>query len=95
VTNFVSSNLITSDGAQSMANNDLNVSLSSAWTVTLQVPPMPIFDIDDCVLITRPRVGLNNALCVIDTITHAIRYADLTSITGRILKNNVPPTRSG
>lgn len=88
IPNFVSSSLVTSAGAQAMANNDLQVALSSAWTVTLQIPPNPILDIDDVVMVTRPRVGLNNALVVIDTITHAIRYADLTSFTGRILSNN-------
>ncbi len=88
IPNFVSSSLITDAGAQNMANNDLQVALSSSWTVTLQIPPNPILDIDDVVLVTRPRVGLNNALVVIDTITHAIRYADLTSFTGRILSNN-------
>lgn len=90
VPEFVSSSLITDAGAQNMANNDLLVALSSAWTCTLQIPPNPIFDIDDVVSITRPRVGLNNAYMVIDTITHAVKYADLTSITGRILSNNNP-----
>lgn len=87
---FVSSSLVTPVGAQEMANNDLQASLSSAWTCTLQIPPNPIFDIDDVVSITRPRVGFNNAYVVIDTITHGIRYADLTSITGRVLSNNNP-----
>jgi hypothetical protein len=87
VPDFVASSLVTTSGAQDMANTQLQVALSSSWTVTLQIPPNPIFDIDDVVTVTRPRVGLNNAKVVIDTITHAVNYADLTSFTGRILSN--------
>ena len=90
IPNFVSSSLVTSTSAQSMADNMLQASLSQAWTVTLQIAPNPIFDIDDVVAITRARVGLNNAYVVIDTITHNIRYGDLTTITGRVLSNNNP-----
>ncbi len=88
IPNFVSSSLITDAGAQSMANNDLQQALSSSWTITLQVPQLPILDIDDVVQVTRPRVGLNNALVVIDAITHAVRFADVTAISGRVLSNN-------
>ncbi len=90
IPNFVSSSLINSSNAQEMANNQLQASLSQAWTVTMQIAPNPIFDIDDVVAITRARVGLNNAYVVIDTITHNIRYGDLTTITGRVLSNNNP-----
>lgn len=87
---FVASSLVSSGAAaQAMANNDLTVALSSAWNVTLQIPPNPILDVDDVISITRPRVGLKNALVVIDSITHNIRYADLTSITGRVLSNQL------
>jgi hypothetical protein len=88
IPNFVSSSLVTSVGAQAMANNDLQVALSSSWQVTLQIPPNPILDVDDVVIVTRPRVGLNNARVVIDLLSHSIRYADLSSFTGRVLSNN-------
>jgi len=95
VPNFVSSNLVTAAGAQQMANTMLQVALSSAWTVTLQVPPNPIFDIDDVITVTRPRVGLYNARVVVDTITHGISYADTTLMTGRVISNNPPATPPG
>ena len=89
VTNFVSSSLVTKDGAQDMADTDLQQALSSAWGVTFSAPPNPIFDVDDVVTLTRPRVGLNAAVVVIDTITHTFNYADLMQLTGRILTNEV------
>lgn len=85
IPNFVASSLVTAAGAPAMAANDLQVALSSSWTVTLSIPPMPILDIDDVVTITRPRVGLNNVKVVIDTITHSIRYADISTFTGRVV----------
>jgi hypothetical protein len=87
VINFVQSNLVTAAGAQNMANNDLSVALSSAWTCTLTIAPNPFLNIDDVVIVTRPRVGLNKAVMVIDTITQTWNYADTQSITGRILSN--------
>ena len=92
VPNFVSSSLVTASGAQQMANTDLQVALSSAWTCTLTSAPNPILDVDDVVSVTRPRVGLSGALMVIDTITHAIRYADSMAVTGRLFY--VPATSS-
>lgn len=85
VPNFVSSSLVTSVGGQAEANNDLQVALSSAWTITLTAPPNPIFDIDDVVTVTRPRVGISNQKMVIDTITQSVRYSDTMLITGRVL----------
>ena len=89
VPNFLQSSLVTSgQTAQSMANNELQQALSKAWTVTLGVAPNPIFDVSDIVTVTRPRVGLNNAYCVLDTITHTFNYADIMYLTGRVLSNN-------
>ena len=88
VPNFVSSSLVTSAGAQQMANTDLEVATSTAWQVTITVPPNPILDVDDVVSITRARVGLNNALVVLDTITHSTEYSDNMAITGRVITNN-------
>lgn len=87
VPSFISSSLITSQGAQAMANTQLQAALSSAWQCTLSIAPNPMFDVDDVVVVTRPRVGLNNAVMVLDTITQTFNYADLMMITGRILTN--------
>ena len=87
VPNFVTSSLITTDGAQDTANTDLNQALSAAWTVTITTAPMSIFDVDSVVTVTRPRVGLNNALVVVDTVTNTLNYADTDQVTGRILTN--------
>jgi hypothetical protein len=87
VPNFVTSSLITPDGAQDTADTDLNQALSQSWQVTLTTAPNGIFDVDDTVLVTRPRVGLNNALVVLDTITNTLNYADTDQVTGRILTN--------
>jgi hypothetical protein len=88
VPNFVESSLVTNVGAQPMANSDLQVALSTAWTVTVATPPNPIFDVDDVVTVTRERVGLVNAFVVLDTITHTFTYDDVMNCTGRILTNN-------
>lgn len=85
VPNFVSSSLVSTAGAQMMATTDLQATLSSAWTVTLSIPPNPMFDIDDVVTVTRPRVGLDNVSVVLDTITTTFRYDDLAQLTGRVL----------
>ncbi len=91
IPNFDSSSLITSAGAQSLANSELQISLSSAWTATLTVPAIPQLDVDDVITITRPRIGLVNAKVVVDTITHGLSYADMTQVTGRILTNDWVP----
>ena len=90
IPNFVTSSLVTQAGAQGMANNDLQVALSSAWQMTLAAAPNPIFDVDDCITVTRPRVGLNNARVVLDTITQTFNYSDQMQLTGRILSSEAP-----
>lgn len=91
VPTFVQSSLVVSgQSAQAMANNDLRQALSTAWTCTIAVAPNPIFDVNDVVIMTRPRVGINNARCVLDTITHTFNYADIMYLTGRILTNDNP-----
>ena len=91
VPNFVQSSLVKSgQSAQDMANNDLQQNLSRAWTCTLGVAPNPIFDVNDVVIVNRPRIGMNNALMVIDTVTHTFNYADIMYLTGRILANDNP-----
>ena len=86
VPTFTSSNLVlTNAQALAMAQNLLQNSISASWQITVTYPPNPIFDIDDCVTVTRPRMGLNNVKMVIDTITHSVNYADLSQITGRVV----------
>ena len=87
VPDFVSSSLVTAIGAQAMANTQLQVALSTSWQATISAPPNPIFDVDDVIVIDRPRVGLYKAKLVLDTITNTFQYDDLTQLTGRILTN--------
>ncbi len=83
---FVSTNLPTSTAqAQEMANNDLQAALAAAWQISIDIPPNPIFDVDQKVSITRPRVGLNNIFVVIDTVSFNVSYADTCTITGRVV----------
>jgi hypothetical protein len=83
---FVASNLATSSGqARSIARNDLVNSVSSAWQVMITASPNPLFDVDDVVTVTRPRVGLNNALVIVDQIQHVVSYADSLTLTGRVV----------
>jgi len=91
VPNFDQSSLVTDIGAQATANNDLSQALSSTWKVTIAAAPNPIFDVDTVVTIDRPRVGLNKAVVVLDTITQVINYADILYCTGRVLSNGPPP----
>lgn len=85
VPNFVSSSLVSQTGAPAAAANQLQITLSSSWEVTLSIPPMGLLYVDDVVSITRPRVGFSRTKMVIDTITQVIHYADLEQITGRVL----------
>jgi hypothetical protein len=86
VPNFVSTNMVTSAAqAQATANNDLQAALSAAWTITVSAPPNPIFDVDNVVTVTRPRIGISNLKMVIDTVTHVVRYSDTMAITGRVV----------
>lgn len=85
VPNFISSSLVTPAGAGNYAQNQLNVALSSSWTVTITIAPTPGLDVDMVATITRPRVGLYRTKVVIDTVTQSIRYADTDLVTGRVL----------
>ena len=85
VPSFISSSLVTTQGAQTYANNQLTANLSASWQITLTIPPMGILDIDAVVTITRPRVGLWRTKIVIDRLTQVIRYADIEQMTGRVL----------
>jgi hypothetical protein len=84
---FVSSNLVSSGlQASTMAKSELQLSLSASWTITLTMPPNPIFDIDDVVTVTRARIGLANVSMVIDTLDYTVSYGDLCKMTGRVLQ---------
>lgn len=83
---FVSSNFVTaSTQATTAAQNYLNASLSDAWQVSISCPPNPVFDIDNVITITRPRLNLTKTRIVIDSITHHLSYATLTVVTGRVV----------
>ena len=84
---FVASNMVvSSDQANATAENDLVNSISSSWQCMITASPNPLFDVDDVVTITRPRVGLVNVRMVIDQIVHVISYNDSLQITGRIIE---------
>lgn len=86
VSSFVTTNLVTTNAqAQAAAQNALAISLSSAWQITITCPPNPLFDVDDVVLVTRARLGLNQTPVVLDTITHVISPLQLTTLTGRVV----------
>lgn len=83
---FVSSNLVTSDAqALAAAQNYLKASLADAFQVTIKQPPTGWLDIDDCVRVSRPRVGLNTVKMIVDSLTFTTSYSDLESITGRVV----------
>jgi len=87
VPEFVTSNLSVSTAqAQATANNDLVNSASAAWQIKITAAPNPLFDVDQVVSVSRPRIGLN-ALMVLDTIEHVISYADTLVLTGRVVQN--------
>ena len=86
---FVSTSYITSvTGARQAAISHLAQSLADAWQVTVTTAPNPTLRINDIISITRPRLGLNQAIAIVDTITHTVSFSTLTTITGRIIKNN-------
>lgn len=71
--------------AQAIANNDLTAALSQAWTLQVSVPMNPLFEPDDVIAVTNPRLGLNNTKMVIDTVEFGVRYDEVTVLTGRVL----------
>jgi hypothetical protein len=85
VPDFISTSLTSAPGAVAMANEELAVTLSSSWTVTLAIPPNTLFDVDQVCSVTRPRLGLNNILMVLDTITDVLHYSDTCALTGRVI----------
>lgn len=86
VASFVTTNLVTTQAqAQAAASNALAISLSSAWQISITCPPNPLFDVDDVVLVTRARLGLNQAPVVLDTITHVTSPLQMTTLTGRVV----------
>lgn len=86
VSSFVTTNLITAQAqAQAAANNALAISLSSAQQVSVTCTPNPLFDVDDVVLVTKARIGLNQTPVVLDTITHVISPLQTMTLTGRVV----------
>ncbi len=86
---FVTTSMIASAaGAQQAAISDLAQSLSDAWIVTVTTSPNPALRVNDVVSVTRPRLGLQTCTMIVDTITHTISFATLTTVTGRVIRNN-------
>ena len=75
--------------------SDLLLALSAAWQVTISFPPNPMFDVDDLVTVTRPRIGMSNLPMIIDAITYIVSYGDLSTITGRVVQTGTVLTHSG
>lgn len=83
---FIQTSLATTTAvAQAMADNDLAAARAQAWTLQVSCPINPLFDVDDVVTVTDPRLGLNNVRMVIDTIEYGVRYDALTVLTGRVI----------
>lgn len=88
---FTSSNLVpTASQAQAMASLDLAMSISSSWQIEVTSQPNPLFDVDDIVSVNYPSVGVVSpgglGLCmIVDTIVTGITYADVTTVTGRVI----------
>lgn len=86
VPQFIFNSLITSQAqAQAEANYDLAAMLAQSWTISVDTPPNPLFDIDDVVTVTRARLDLNNQPFVIDAIQTSIRYDVVTTVSGRVV----------
>lgn len=77
------SNITSQAQAQAEAEYDLSVSLSKSWVISVDTPPNPLFDVDDVVTATNPRLALNAQKFVLDTISTSIRYDAVTTVTGR------------
>ena len=86
VPSFIFDSTITSQAqAQAEANYDLTVALAKSWTISVDTPPNPLFDIDDVCAISRAKLAMTNQPFVIDTITTSIRYDATTTIEGRVV----------
>ncbi|HEX7355249.1 MAG TPA: hypothetical protein VF288_10505 [Mycobacteriales bacterium] len=86
VPQFTSDSLITSLAqAQAEADYDLAQALAQSWTVQVECPPNPLFDIDDVFSIVNPRVGLTGQKVVVDQVQFDISYAATTQLQGRVI----------
>lgn len=89
---FVYDSSITGSGqALAEAQYDLAVAISTAWTVSVESPMNPLFDIDDVFTIINPRWGGTFAgdpgqKVIVDTVTTSIRYDEATTLTGRVIQ---------
>ena len=81
---FIADDLVqTAGAAQAGAANALQASLGAADTLTLDTVPMPVFEVDDVVTVTRSRIGLNAMPYVVDRVTHSLRHDGITQFTLR------------
>ncbi len=79
------SNITTAAQALAEAQYDEGVSVASAWTLSVATPPNPLFDLDDVVSVTDPRLNLTNQKFIIDTISTSVRYDATQTLTGRVI----------
>lgn len=78
-------NITTGAEATGEATYDLQSSLGQVWTLAVDTPPNPLFDIDDVCTMTWPRLGLNLQKFVVDTISVDVRYDVATNVMGRVV----------
>ncbi len=79
------SQITTSTQASAEAAYDLALAISSAWTVSVIHPPNPLWDVDDVMTVTDPRLALADQKFITDTVTTSIRYDGQVTIGGRII----------
>lgn len=83
---FIQTNIISSSSqATSYAQNELQAALSMAYQVSVDTPPNPLFEVDDVISVTNPRVGLNGTRIVLDTIQMVTRFDATATLTGRVV----------
>lgn len=83
VPTFVSSSLVTTTAqGTATAATLLAASLGLAESYVVTAPPSPMFDIDDVIGVSDPRIGVN-CLMVVDAISLSLRHDGTVAITGR------------
>lgn len=80
---FITSSIVTSPtAAQNAADNARRQSLGSIDTITLTAVPMPFLEVDDVVIVKRPRLGVDGKY-VIDAVSTPIRHDAVSTLTLR------------
>jgi hypothetical protein len=80
---FISSSLITDvTGAQNAANTALQQSLGSIEQLVVTGAPAPMFEIDDVITVSRPRIYVSG-LYVVDAVSTSLRHDGQVQLTLR------------